>query len=208
MQSVEYKAVTGDMAEKDLLVKPNVFFPCVIAQGPGFMERIGRSVTIKQITIIGYVFMNQSTQTVLSDLYNNIRYGLAVVPSGYVTFNTLDMWNHMFTDHTSGDPHLALRVLSNTSKIKMILDKKITLMDTYFRSGTGTVYGAYDHKGWRKAIKIKKKMNMKIEWLVGNSTGIYSAVEKNFIYFWYTSDSTTAPHPRIYWTYRIRYVDS
>lgn len=206
VKSVEYKVVESGSAPVNMTDNNNVFFPCAIPLGSKFNERIGKRVLIKSIIISGRIEGVVAGALGFQDLWNNYRMGIAVVPSGYETYNSLVLRDRIFTNTTIGNPHIWFRHLDETSKIKMIKDKRGTIYDTLVRDSTGTAVGMYNGQ-WQKNFRIKKKLNMAIEYEKDNQTGHHSSVLKNFLFFWFYSDSTTIPHPSITFSVRCRFID-
>lgn len=179
-----------------------------ISQGQGPEHRIGRKVVITQVTILGYIYIDFNVPTVLNDVWNNLRYGLAVVPGGYGVYNTDSMYAHMW-DSSSGtlqDPHLLVRNLNETNKIKMILDRKTSVVHSMY-TASGVNVGAYQ-SNFKRFLKIKKKLRMEVVYNISATGSNPSSIEKNWLYFWYFSDSTTTPHPTLRFVCRVKFLDT
>lgn len=199
---------TFSVGSTGISLNSNVFSPTIVARGTRSNERVGRKILLKQITILGYIYTDFNAPSLLADVWNNIRYGLAVVPTGYGTYNTESLYPFMWDSVSGGlqDPHLYLRNLNETKRLKMVTDRKTRVMMSFY-SNTTNIIGAYQ-SNWLRMVKIKKKLNMEVEWTEADTGGQLENIVKNYLFFWFYSDSTSVPHPTIRFNVRIKFLDT
>lgn len=173
-----------------------------ITQGTGAHQRVGNKILLKQITFL-LQFTSPGEIALAADVWNNIRFGICVCPKGFDNITPANHYASLWDPETGEqkDPHLYLRNLARTGTYKMVVDKRTRVFKDYIAALNSV------GSNFIRTKKIKKKLNMTVEFESTNTAGNAVGVTKNYLFFWFYSDSTAAPHPAFRFSYRLRYID-
>jgi len=179
---------------------------CLIPQGAGQSERIGRKVMVKSIHFHGYVIT--STTTALAQAAIATMYVVLDQQCNGTAATAVNADTGVFVDPPTGGLSTAMLNLANGDRFRIL--KKITIplniQNTITNTTPNTVAGT-SVSSLCYPIEFNKKVNIPIEYDAALTTGALTTIRSNNIFLVAGSSGTWDDVAQITGTFRLRYSD-